>query len=194
MARSQSPANASVAAAIDQSPPKTSTALSDRRAERLRDVEQILLAVAEDLLGVGFRGDHDVGGTREPPPGGIDLADGESVVVEQGAQVGVGQPLAPVRVRSHDPTTRCPGTHLLTRRQRARQRTHRGEASRRTARGRRARAPCRRGYRAAVDQHVGARRYALGERSTAGITPMRPAWKSSIAWRISSRVFITNGP
>ena len=31
-------------------------------------------------------------------------------------------------------------------------------------------------------------------RSTAGMVPMRPALKSSIAWRISSRVFITNGP
>ena len=31
-------------------------------------------------------------------------------------------------------------------------------------------------------------------RSTAGMVPMRPALKSSIAWTISSRVFITNGP
>ena len=33
-----------------------------------------------------------------------------------------------------------------------------------------------------------------GRPSIAGMMPMRPAWKSSIAWRISSRVFITNGP
>ena len=40
------------------------------------------------------------------------------------------------------------------------------------------------------------RRCAAGQppRSTAGIVPMRPALKSSTAWRISSRVFITNGP
>ena len=31
-------------------------------------------------------------------------------------------------------------------------------------------------------------------RSMAGMVPMRPALKSSTAWRISSRVFITNGP
>ena len=30
--------------------------------------------------------------------------------------------------------------------------------------------------------------------STAGMVPMRPALKSSTAWTISSRVFITNGP
>ena len=33
-----------------------------------------------------------------------------------------------------------------------------------------------------------------GRPSIAGMTPMRPAWKSSIACRISSRVFMRNGP
>ena len=56
--------------------------------------------------------------------------------------------------------------------------------------------PAHRG-RPGVPRRPGQRRPVAGGYAPAGLAgtrPRRPAWKSSKAWTISERVFITNGP
>ena len=57
------------------------------------DAEEVILAVAKDVLGVVLRPNRatDVARARQPPPGRVELGDTKAVVIEKSAHVGVGR-------------------------------------------------------------------------------------------------------
>ena len=96
-ARPHSPAKASAASSTVPVPAEDVDRVDRAGAHGVGHREQVGLAEAEDVLAVVAGGDVDVGRTRQPPPGRVELGHGQAVVVEHRPQVGVAQPLGPRR-------------------------------------------------------------------------------------------------
>ena len=67
-------------------------------ADRVGDLEELVLAETKDVLGVVLGWDHDVSSPREPPPHRVELCDGQSVVIEHRSEVLVPKPLVTRRL------------------------------------------------------------------------------------------------